>query len=240
MKLPSHLNKRRNIGHGKGDSLASCVLRTSRRLLAGFTLVEVIVISLVLVALAGLVLPKLRRPRVNHGYVRCINNLKQIGLAFQMYADDHGGKYPMALPKAQGGTADAIGTTHVFLHFQAISNYLSDTKVLVCRCDTKRMRAASNWAELRNSDIDYWVGVDAQLSNSASLVAGEKFIQTHAFSTNNLMVLRPYTQVYWSNSPIVDYGNVVFADNRVERFPSADWPKWLKKSGQGIIRLAVP
>ncbi len=211
-----------------------------RRRHAGFTLVEVIIISLFLVVLAALILPAIHRPHINAGYIRCLNHLKQIGLSFNVFAFDHENSFPMALPTAKGGTADEVGTTNVYRHFQVLSNELQLTKLLICPCDSQRLRGTSSWAELRNVDIDYWAGVDARVTNSSHLLAGEKFIQANIPITNHLLVLRPYSKVGWNSVPITNYGNVVFADGHVERFPSPSWSKWLKDSGQETIRLAVP
>ena len=58
---------------------------------AGFTLVELLVVSGIIALLAGLLLPALTRSRQTAQTLRCVSNLHQLGLAGQMYWDDNGG-----------------------------------------------------------------------------------------------------------------------------------------------------
>lgn len=59
---------------------------------SGFTLIELLVVMAVVALLAGLLLPSLARARGASATARCTSNLRQLGLAAQMYWDDHGGR----------------------------------------------------------------------------------------------------------------------------------------------------
>lgn len=58
---------------------------------AGFTLVELLVVVAVVSILAALLLPALARSRSAARATVCTSNLRQVGLATQLYWDDHGG-----------------------------------------------------------------------------------------------------------------------------------------------------
>ena len=60
----------------------------------GFTLVELLVVIAVIAILAGLLLPVLSKSRAHGQGAQCVNNLKQLATAIQMYADEHGDRLP--------------------------------------------------------------------------------------------------------------------------------------------------
>jgi prepilin-type N-terminal cleavage/methylation domain-containing protein/prepilin-type processing-associated H-X9-DG protein len=69
--------------------------RTPRRwrtLRAAFTLVELLVVVAIIAVLAGLLLPALAQGRRAAQTARCVSNLRQLGLATQLYWDDHGNR----------------------------------------------------------------------------------------------------------------------------------------------------
>jgi len=60
----------------------------------GFTLIELLVVIAIIALLMAILLPSLNRARDQGKGIACRNNLKQIGLALTLYAQDHEGKVP--------------------------------------------------------------------------------------------------------------------------------------------------
>ena len=71
-----------------------------------FTLIELLVVIAVIAILAALLLPSLSSARDTSRKAGCISNLRQVGLAIQMYAHDFDGRIPFG-PKAPPFTSPA-------------------------------------------------------------------------------------------------------------------------------------
>ncbi len=65
--------------------------KTQAKPIAGFTLVELLVVIGIIAMLIGLLLPALAQVRLKGQAIKCLSNLSQIGLQMEMYANDNRG-----------------------------------------------------------------------------------------------------------------------------------------------------
>jgi prepilin-type N-terminal cleavage/methylation domain-containing protein len=66
----------------------------SKRFRQGFTLLELLIVVSILGILVGLLLPALNKARDKAHAVQCLNNTRQLQLAWLMYSDDFDGSLP--------------------------------------------------------------------------------------------------------------------------------------------------
>jgi hypothetical protein len=85
-----------------------------------------------------LLLPPLSGVKKGAFQVNCANNLKHVGTAFRLWAEDHGSRYPFQVPAKDGGTLELCAPgldgfdANAWRHFQVLSNELNTPKILVC------------------------------------------------------------------------------------------------------------
>jgi prepilin-type N-terminal cleavage/methylation domain-containing protein/prepilin-type processing-associated H-X9-DG protein len=207
---------------------------------AAFTLIELLCVIAIITILAALLLPALAKVRDRAKRIQCVNQLRQTGMAFHAFAHDHDGRFPMRVPAISGGSLEYAPPAFKvnsefyfgFRHFQALSNDLVTPRVLLCPTDTRS--PASKFEELKNENLSYFVGMNAEFGKPNSILAGDD-----AVASAGIVQVGPNQLLRWTRELHRFQGNLLFADAHVEEPNALNLMASIKPS-QPTVALLLP
>ena len=180
---------------------------------AAFSLLELIILVGIMAVIAVILLPRLARSGKPGPRIKCVNNLKNVGLAYRIYATDNNDHFPAWFMSSNAVSLSSIKITEIF---QSLSNELSTPKLLICPVDSKRVEA--KWfTNLTVKNISYFASLSADEGTYAVILGGDRNLQLNGKLVAGLLPLTTNTAVSWSRDMHNELGNVVMSDGSVQQ-----------------------
>ncbi len=226
---------------------------TASRDVRAFTIIELLITIAIIWFLAALLFTALSGAKKKGQATLCINNLKEVGIGFRLWANDNHEQFPWAVAAADGGSGwlfSAPPADDWTDNYRAASNELVTTKILVCPTDKNKTpssglvnlgskKAASAaasaptpWSKLDgNKHISYFVGLDANESRPQSILAGDSGIgggngglgPDYTFSANNGTSI----DVAFDNTMHEGSGHILLSDGSVHHVSTAQFREYI-------------
>jgi prepilin-type N-terminal cleavage/methylation domain-containing protein/prepilin-type processing-associated H-X9-DG protein len=208
----------------------------------GFTLIELLVVIAIIAILAAILFPVFAQAREKARGAACLSNVKQLGLAIQMYVQD----YDETLPNHAADTANFLDVKAPANWLKAIAPYTKNTQIFYCPSAPLEPRLKTSAPPLNSYQgnavlLSIQGTALARIPNPADIIlAQENFFNWNIVWNRPAQVrLNPPAFQYWHlvdcraqfagppplpgsgcaeqyNSRHFDGGNIVFADGHAK------------------------
>jgi hypothetical protein len=119
-----------------------------------------------------------------------------------------------------------------------MSNEMSVPRTIICPADSRL--PAMDWSSLANSNISYFVGLDAEATRPNMAVSGDRNLAIDGKLLSGVVALGTNSAVTWTRAIHRDAGNLALADGSAQQVTSPLLRQQLKNSGDATNLLVFP
>ena len=207
----------------------------SRTRVEAFTLIELLVVIAIIAILAALLLPGLTKAKARAKRIHCVSNLKQTGLAFHVFENDHNGKLPTQVSTNDSGSQEFVTAGfqaqgpfyYSFEHFLTLAGALTTPKPLACPADSERW-GGTNFHQFGNSNLSYLIGLVPNANLPAAILAADRNSPACRHSppgpTIGYFIAYTNERPHWVTGSHERKGNLLFADGHIDESYDAILP----------------
>lgn len=227
-----------------------------RHRIRAFSRKELTVVIAVVVLLALFIIPAVDRVSNKSKRIGCIGNLKELGLAYRIWANDNGDQYPAFAAISNGGWSNILHQTntsvYAWTNYAIMANALGQSAVILA-CPADERRPAADFAHLANTNISYFIGVNASDTFPQSILGGDRNLEPGTTPTddfgfspadgkgNDVIIRGPvcWTLKMHSRRNDASAGNILLGDGSAQQVASQSlnvyWltNQWVESSGTG-------
>jgi hypothetical protein len=148
----------------------------------------------------------------------------------------------MSVSTNDGGALEFAESCAVSRIFQLMSNEVSIPKILLCPTDTNRERA-TNFVTLSDTNISYFVNLDADATRAQTILFGDRNISTNGQLMSWILRLPAAGPVTWTADLHKHAGNLALADGSSQQSTDSSISNAFAKaraSAANPLRFSIP
>jgi competence protein ComGC len=203
--------------------------------LRAFTRVELACVIGAFTVLLLVALPLFANTSLRSNQASCLNNLRQIGVAFQAWGSDHDDRRPWLVPMSEGGSAGHILRNEAWFQYSWLSNHMSPSLLMDPSEKAPNKRMTDNWgfspvgglSAFKDNAVSYMLGCHTSLADANEMLVADRHVRFNflgagcSYGFNRVASLNAFPFYGWTNGLHGYAGNLLLNDGRVD-FTSQD------------------